>query len=181
MPKQSHRATLWRAIRKRNPVLDLISGRAPDLTYEQYLAFAANISAGLVDRIRKSHPNEAEALTQAIEELQTRFPNEIRVQGLNKAQEEVYRVISHANIPMLKSLAKPSCLQLAEEASELQTHLPSRKEHKKREQWVERQGLDPHDAVETDAILIESLLAKRHSISPSQIHKLLAQARQHTR
>lgn len=179
MPGKTRRAARYDQILQRNPILHLATNKKAHpipLSHEEYLAFVESVCLGLFKRIQLRNDQEAIALTGAFGCLQSRFSDDVSFTGIQEAKNKVIKFIARSSIPKLKQITQPSPLRLAQEASHLDATIPPRKDIKKRRCWVTGQGLPAETAMETDADLIEIILAKRHEISRSHIHKVLARA-----
>jgi hypothetical protein len=184
MPGRTRRAERYDQLLERIPVLHLATNKKEaqvSLSNKDYLAFVDSVCLGLFKRIQSRNDQEGIALIGAFEYLETSFSNDVGRMGIRQASKKVFEVIARSSIPTLKKLTQPSSLQLAREASQLDATIHSRKDIKTRRCWVTDQGLPAETAAETDAALIEIILAKRHHISQSRVHKILAHVGQFTR
>jgi hypothetical protein len=177
MPGKPRFAALHRQMLRRYPVLHLgTKSRHDRLSDEEYLAFFKAVAFGLFERIRLRNDKEADALGKAIDHWESWFSYETRTIGIQKATAMIVPLIARSSTPNLKQVVRPSPIRLSEEASELNSALSQIDELKKRKRWVIDQGLPAESAQEKDADLIERILGNRHHISPSRVHKMLAQA-----
>ncbi len=172
------RRKLYDDIINRSPVLARIAFKKlpPAERIKNHADFVESVALGLWYRLMSRNNKEAEVLHLMIVHLETEFQSSVRREGIEQARQRVITTLERTTIPTMKQMLQPNPIQLAREASELTAAMPSKHARTKREKWAAGHGLSDSDAADNDSYLIELILAKRHRMSESRIHKLLAQS-----
>lgn len=177
MPGKPRRDVTFERILQQHPGLRLTLGKKnfPKLTISDKLLLFEAIVTGLLKRISRRNSKEAEVLFKNFPRLEEAFSLSV---VCGKRQDGLKRLIAdlQLTIPQLALRLEPTPLELAEEADILLRNLPQKKRMTERQAWVSLLGLDPNDAIESDGMLVELILAYRHNLSESRVRKILAGA-----
>ena len=162
------------------PASALFDWRNAPSTPSGELALYRAIASGLIRRLSRRDPKEAEVVALVVDLCAEDFAWLIHRHGLEKAEEIVQERVTLWSSSDLKKANKPSSRVLLSEQSALVKELPPLKTRKARMQWAIGNGLNQSTAEqyvpESDAKLIEKVLAVKHGISESDIRKDLARA-----
>lgn len=182
MPGKPRRDVTFESILEQNPGLRLAISKInfPELTGNEKIILLAGIVTGLLKRISQRNSKEAELLLKNFPRLEKAFSLSVacgeRVDGEKQLIADL-----QLTIPQLAQRLEPTPLQLAEEAGTLLRKMPQKKHMTNRKKWVSGLGLGSNDAIESDGMLVERILAYRHKLSESRVRKILAGASKFSR
>lgn len=150
----------------------------PDSPEERAL-FWMTVVKGLLKRLKRCDEGEARVAQAAIDMAwYNSWPWARQVDGVEAAREDTFELVADLSKKELNTLMKPAPLKLLGEYQDLVNTMPAQATFVKRRDWLLKQGVDQQRAEELAAYqgaeLAEFVIAYRHKMSVSQLHKTLA-------
>lgn len=150
----------------------------PPQTPEERLAFCEAVVEGLLKRLARGTPGGVEVAREAIRMArEVAWPWYFWVEGKEAAHEETQELITTLSARGLARLKKPAPFKLLGEFQALVKQMPQGS-YQRRRDWLLKQGLKQDDLDKLGghfgAEVVERVIALRHNMSVSQVHKTLA-------
>ena len=177
MPGKPHRFRVYQRLVESFP-------EPQPLSTEEQEVLSRAMRRGLIARLERVAPNEAEAVQKSMLFWQRIFGLFVQTLGLAKAEGIATAWIAKVSLKDMKKVEKSLdavSLQLLFEYSALVKGIPGRyKDLRGRKVWLKNQGVNTRlveeVVLDSDADMAEEILAKRHGMSLSKVHKILAKA-----
>ncbi len=182
MPRRPYRHAALENLPPRDPMRDVKAMLG--MSRDELFFFASAAIDGLLDRLRRRNPRDADAAEYFIDFTLKRFGPFAKECGIEAAQRVTTLMV--ANRPLSTADQGPDPLELLREYVGLVDTVSRLSTYPKRWDWLvsvekmsERKAekICPHKGAE----FAEDVLANRHNMSQSKIHKVLAKVHREAR